>query len=212
VAPLGVRAAHSGRYRRRLSTTRAGRYCGAREDDGAAPLAYAAAIVTGATSSSERGVGELCESDDCAGARLEAGHCLEHLTPEEFEIAVGRLRAGAPLDVCATTVSSERLRALLEALKDDASRPVLPAADFRGATFSGNAGFGGARFSGYAGFEGGDVRRLRALRQGDVQRRCGLRRADVQRLRGLRWGDVQWLRGLRQGDVQWRCGLSRWRP
>jgi hypothetical protein len=60
---------------------------------------------------------------------------------------VGRLRAGAPLSARDTTVSRERLEALLEALKDDAGRPVLPAADFRGATFSGGGDFRRATFS-----------------------------------------------------------------
>jgi hypothetical protein len=74
---------------------------------------------------------------------------------------MGRLRAGAPLDARDTTLSRERVGALLEALKDDAGRPVLPAADFRGATFGGDASFNGATFGGETGFDdatfGGDA-------------------------------------------------------
>jgi uncharacterized protein YjbI with pentapeptide repeats len=97
---------------------------------------------------------ERCEEPGCGGARLVSRHCLEHLTAEEFDNAVIRLCGGDPLDARATTISSERLDALLGALKDDDGRPALPAADFTGATFSGDAGFVGATFSGDAQFAG----------------------------------------------------------
>jgi uncharacterized protein YjbI with pentapeptide repeats len=63
-----------------------------------------------------------------------------------------RLRAGEPLDARNTTIGPERLDALLDALKNDEGQPVLPAADFRRATFSGDARFFDAIFRGGADF------------------------------------------------------------
>ena len=95
---------------------------------------------------------ESCAHADCVGARLEGEHCLEHLTPVEFDAAVTRLRNGAPLQARNTTLSAERLRALLDALCVN-EHPVLPAADFQGATLTRGADFHGATFSSYADFE-----------------------------------------------------------
>ena len=95
-----------------------------------------------------------CDEEGCGGARLESRHCLEHLTTSEFDAAAIRLRNGHQLEARCTTISTERLRTLLEALSDDGGRPVLHAADFRGATFSGDAPFGHTRFEGDADFTG----------------------------------------------------------
>jgi hypothetical protein len=97
---------------------------------------------------------ERCQAtSDCAGAQLEGIHCLEHLTAQELEVVVARLRAGGPLDARNTTISAERLEELLHGLRHE-ERSVLPATDFDGATFSGSASFSGATFSGSASFNG----------------------------------------------------------
>jgi hypothetical protein len=96
---------------------------------------------------------ERCQAQpDCSGAQLQSGHCLEHLTAEELDIVVARLRAGEPLDARHTTVSTGRLRGLLDGLRQDEG-PVLPVVDFGGATFSGDAAFDGVTFIGDAGFD-----------------------------------------------------------
>ncbi|MEA2234313.1 MAG: hypothetical protein QOD83_4129 [Solirubrobacteraceae bacterium] len=74
---------------------------------------------------------------------------LEHVTANEFDAAVVRLRDGDRLDARATTIGTERLHALLEALKHGS---VVSVATFDRATFSGN----------------------RRLERGDLQRRRGL--------------------------------------
>ncbi len=127
---------------------------------------------------------EHCDHPACAGAPLQDHHCLEHLTAEEFDAAVARLRGGEPINARNTTISSEPLKALLDALKSDDDRPILPAADFRGATFSGYAvfseatftdiaDFDEATFSGYAPFRGatfsGDARFRDATFSGDAR-------------------------------------------
>ncbi len=88
------------------------------------------------------------------GARLQGLHCLEHVTTEEFDAAVIRLRAGERLDARNTTISTARLHALIEAVSRNDDRAVLPASRFDGATFIGGAVFGWVSFSGYAGFAG----------------------------------------------------------
>jgi hypothetical protein len=95
-----------------------------------------------------------CDEEGCGAARLEGRHCLEHLTAEEFDGAVIRLRGGGRLDARAATISSERLHALFDALKDDDSPPAFAAVDFAAATFSGPVRFHGATFNGAACFHG----------------------------------------------------------
>jgi hypothetical protein len=95
---------------------------------------------------------QVCAYADCPGARLEGEHCLEHLSPSELDSAVTRLRAGDPLNARNTTISAGLLDLLLDALRIN-DKLVLPAADFRGATFSGDADFRGAMFSGDADFD-----------------------------------------------------------
>jgi hypothetical protein len=97
---------------------------------------------------------ERCQAKSgCPAAQLEGAHCLEHLTEQELEVVGARLRAGEPLDARNTTISAERLQALLKALRRE-DLPVLPDARFDGATFSDDARFDGATFSGYARFDG----------------------------------------------------------
>lgn len=95
---------------------------------------------------------ERCDHPECAGALLEGRHCLEHLTTNEFASTVTRLRAGEPLDASKTTITSERLDALLDALKTDDDRPALPAANFREATFTGDADFNRTTFNDFTNF------------------------------------------------------------
>jgi len=90
---------------------------------------------------------ERCEEEGCAGARVEGVHCLEHVTAAEFDAAVMRLRGGEPVDARAITITTQRLQALLDALKDAAGRAVLPVVRFAGATFSSDVSFSGATFS-----------------------------------------------------------------
>lgn len=84
---------------------------------------------------------------------MEGQHCLEHLSLEELEAVVARLRAGEPLDARDTKITRERLRALLDELRDAEGRVALPAVDLRGTTFTGfGADFGETTFGGYANF------------------------------------------------------------
>jgi hypothetical protein len=103
--------------------------------------------------SSGQPTAERCGNSGCPGALLQGRHCLEHLTPEEFGAAVTRLRGGDLLNARNATITRERLEALLEALRGDDGRPVLPAADFRAATFSSYAVFSEVTFSDRADFD-----------------------------------------------------------
>jgi hypothetical protein len=96
---------------------------------------------------------QVCDHEDCPGARLEGSHCIEHLSPSEFDAAVLRLGAGARLDARKTTITSKRLESMLSALKHD-DRAVSLVVDFGEATFVGDANFSGATFCGKTGFLG----------------------------------------------------------
>jgi uncharacterized protein YjbI with pentapeptide repeats len=90
---------------------------------------------------------------ECRGERLEAEHCLAHLTEEELDRVGQRLRAGAPLCARGVRITSERLTDLLSRLKDDGVRPQVPEAQFDEAHFvGGDARFVAARFLGDAHF------------------------------------------------------------
>lgn len=127
------------------------------------PCAYAEAMLSWKTSIGHAEV-ERCEKDGCGGAQLYGGHCLEHLTGDEFAAALVRLRRGEPLNAHGTTISSERLEALCDALEEEIDwreQPiVMPGAmfsgdvDFRKATFSGDVDFDCATFSSNADFRG----------------------------------------------------------
>jgi hypothetical protein len=97
---------------------------------------------------------DVCAHDRCVAARLGSAHCLEHLTPSEFEQVVADLRAGGPLNARNTTISPERLHTLFDALRSSDGELKLHSASFDGATFNGTASFGGATFSGDARFVG----------------------------------------------------------
>jgi hypothetical protein len=97
---------------------------------------------------------ERCQAKSgCPAAQLEGAHCLEHVTEQELEVVGTRLRAGEPLDARNTTISAERIQALLDALRGE-DLSVLPDVRFDGAAFSGDASFDRATFSGYASFYG----------------------------------------------------------
>jgi hypothetical protein len=103
--------------------------------------------------SSAQSTADHCAHPECAGPRLQGRHCLEHVTEREFDAALTRLRGGELLNASSTTISSERLKALLDALKNDDDQSILSAADFRGATFTGYAVFSEVTFSGVADFD-----------------------------------------------------------
>lgn len=95
-----------------------------------------------------------CDEPGCRGFRLAGIHCLAHLSAPELAEATKRLRAGEQLDARNTTITSVALQALLKAMRVDDARAELPAADFRGATFSDAARFDGVRFTGDVSFVG----------------------------------------------------------
>src|SRR3954467_10144875 len=73
-----------------------------------------------------------------------------------FEAALKRAEEGI-IDAAGVPLSEDKLRRLLEAApKEDErpGRPRLSSANFRGATFSGDADFDRATFSGNANFDG----------------------------------------------------------
>jgi uncharacterized protein YjbI with pentapeptide repeats len=97
---------------------------------------------------------DVCAHAGCGAARLRSAHCLEHLTPSEFEQVVADLRAGGSLNAGNTTISTECLHTLLDALRSSDGELELHSANFSGATFSSNANFSGATFSSHANFSG----------------------------------------------------------
>lgn len=89
---------------------------------------------------------ESCVEPGCAAAKLEGKHCVEHVATDEFNAAVERIRAGGEFDARGATIRSQRLEALLEALKDDTGRAVFHLAWLNSATFIENVDFAGAVF------------------------------------------------------------------
>jgi hypothetical protein len=114
-----------------------------------------------------------CDQPECAGARLEGDHCLQHLTAQELDAAVARLRAGEPLDARDVSIGGERLAALLAALRDGDGRPVLPDAAFDGAVFSGGVDFDGVRFRGDALFRAASFGSHASFRRASFSRKAG---------------------------------------
>ncbi|MEU2565072.1 pentapeptide repeat-containing protein [Streptomyces longispororuber] len=91
----------------------------------------------------------------CRGIHVP-GHtaCLAHLADADCEAYLAGLAPGASIDHRGTTFTAPLLNALLNALRDPATgNPRLGIAEFRLATFEGDAGFDSVIFEGHAGFE-----------------------------------------------------------
>lgn len=90
----------------------------------------------------------------CTGVRVDGfGQCLTHLAAEQLDETLSRLHPSTDLDVRGTTLSSELLVRIVDAMRDDEGHPRFGQALFSGATFTGAASFDGATFTGTAWFD-----------------------------------------------------------
>jgi uncharacterized protein YjbI with pentapeptide repeats len=104
--------------------------------------------------------GRPCKQDGCVGVPFEtSGLCFRHTGDAERDEALATLRDGHALDfVGGVQFTPNLLREILDASRDDRARPVLRQADFRLATFDGDAELDGAIFDGDAQFHGAAFR------------------------------------------------------
>jgi hypothetical protein len=110
-------------------------------------------------------LGTRCDHEGCRCNQVfGALHCLAHIEAWEIQDVARALREGERLDARGMRIDAVVLQELLRELEDDDGLPLLPAANFRGATFTGDANFrsatfgsvnfGEATFAGSAGFGG----------------------------------------------------------
>jgi uncharacterized protein YjbI with pentapeptide repeats len=129
---------------------------------------------------------QTCNQDGCIGVRLPTRPaCLAHATNAAREAALKQFAEGGGMDVRGVPIAPALLEKILAAApRDPNDRPSFTDADFRwatfegdarfdGATFEGDARFDGATFQGYAGFERatchGDARFDGATFEGDAR-------------------------------------------
>ena len=100
-----------------------------------------------------------CDHEDrsdkpCTGVQIEgASQCWAHVTDEQRDRALSRLRPGSDLDARGTTLTGALLELILDAVRDDNSHPKVGRAGFEGAFFEGSTRFVNVIFEGEARFE-----------------------------------------------------------
>jgi Pentapeptide repeats (9 copies) len=97
---------------------------------------------------------EQCTVEGCEGSRShENGKCLAHLGPAELGTTLERIAREDHLDARGVEISSELLGQILAALpRAPEGSPRFGKAEFRAATFTGDAVFDGSVFAGDASF------------------------------------------------------------